>query len=99
MFGHQLAPELERILPRRMRQLVHEAFDVDRVLVDVHAAPEARRDMRVAHRMFDQEIGNAIAERGVAASAARPAKVAGSMPLTMASGRSAARIDWPEIRM
>ena len=29
MLGHQLAPELERVLAGRMRQLVHEAFDID----------------------------------------------------------------------
>ena len=41
---------------RRLRQFVHEALDVDGVLVDVHAAPEARRDVRVAHRMIDQQV-------------------------------------------
>ena len=56
MILHQLAAELERILVGRMRQLVHEAFEVDRVVVDVHAAPEAREDVRVAHRVVDQQV-------------------------------------------
>ena len=63
MLGHQLAPELERILAGRMGELVHEAFQVDGVLVDVHAAPEARRDMRVAHGMVDQEVRDGVADR------------------------------------
>ena len=62
MFGHQLAPEFERVLSDGMRELVHEAFDVDGVLVDVDAAPETRRHMRVAHRMVDQQIRNFVAE-------------------------------------
>jgi hypothetical protein len=56
MLRHQLAAEFERILAGRMRQLVHEAFEIDRVLVDVHAAPEARRDVRIAHRVVDQQV-------------------------------------------
>jgi hypothetical protein len=38
---HELAAELERVLPGRVREFVHEAFEVDRVLVEVHASPEA----------------------------------------------------------
>ena len=66
ILGHQLAPEFERILADRMRQLVHEAFEIDRILVDVDAAPETRRDVGIAHRMLDQEVGNGIADRGLA---------------------------------
>src|SRR5258708_6285707 len=63
----RLAPELERILANRMRQLVHETFKIDRVVIDVHAAPEARRDGGIAHRVLDQEIGNRISNRSIAA--------------------------------
>src|SRR6266436_5549063 len=67
MLRHQLAPELERILADRMRQFVHETFEIDRVVIDVHAAPETRRDGGIAHRMLDQKIGNRISNRSVAA--------------------------------
>src|SRR4029077_10625678 len=43
---------------------VDKAFAVDRVMVDVDAAPETRSDMRVAHRMVDQHVRDVIAERG-----------------------------------
>ena len=66
MLGHELAPELDRILPGRLRQLVHEALDEDRVLVDVDAAPEARRHVRVAHRVVDQQVRHGVAERVLA---------------------------------
>ena len=66
MLGHQLAPELQRVDADRMRELVHEAFDVDRVVVDVDAAPEARRNVRIAHGVIDQQVRHAVAERGLA---------------------------------
>src|SRR4029453_2252155 len=56
MLGHQLAPKLERILAGRMGEFVHEAFQVDGLLVDVHPTPKAWRDRRVMHRMIDQEV-------------------------------------------
>ena len=59
---HQLAPERQRVLAGGMRELVDEALDVDRVVVDVHAAPEARRHVRVAHRVIDQQVRNRVAE-------------------------------------
>src|SRR3989475_12816839 len=62
MLAHQLASELESILARGMRELVHEAFEEDRILVDVHAAPEARRDVRVAHRMVDQQVRDGVSD-------------------------------------
>ena len=40
-----------------MRQFVHEAFDVDGVVVDVDAAPEAGRDVRIAHAMSISKFG------------------------------------------
>ena len=63
---HELAPELERILAGRLGELVHEALDEDGVLVDVDAAPESRRHMRVAHRMVDQQVRDGVAERVLA---------------------------------
>ena len=45
-----------------VRQLVHEALQIDRILVVVDAAPEARRDMRVAHRVVDQQVRDGVAE-------------------------------------
>lgn len=63
MLGHELAPEGERVLACRMREFVHEAFDVDGVLVEIDAAPETRRHRRIAHRMVDQEIVDRITER------------------------------------
>src|SRR6266446_7391103 len=66
MVRHQLAPELERVLADRMGKLIHEAFEIDGVLVDVHAAPEARRDVWVAHGMVDQKVRDGVAERCLA---------------------------------
>ena len=105
MIRHQLAAECERILPGRMRQLIHEAFEIDRVLVAVDAAPEARRHMRIAHRMVDQQIGDRvtqprrpdIGER--LSGGCRPWNVNGSLPSFSTWGEMPAKIDWPEIRM
>ena len=59
---HQLAPELERVLAGCLRQLIHEAFEIDGVLIVVHPAPEPRRDVGVAHRMVDQQVRDLVAE-------------------------------------
>jgi hypothetical protein len=50
---HQLAPEFERIDARFLGKLIHEGFKIDGVVVDVHAAPEAWVDVRIAHGMVD----------------------------------------------
>jgi len=70
MLRHQLAPELERVRAHFLCKLVHEAFEVDGVVVDVHAAPETWIDVRVAHRMIDQDIGDRVADRRF-----RPARI------------------------
>ena len=57
-----LATEFERVLPGGMGQLVNEALGVQRIVVGVDAAPEAGADMRVAHRMIDQQIRDLVAE-------------------------------------
>ena len=67
MLGHQLAPERDRILAHRMRQFVHETFEIDRVVIDIDAAPESRRDVGIAHRMLDQQIRYRISDRMLAA--------------------------------
>ena len=65
MVGHELAPERERILPRRVCQLVDEALEIDRVLVEIDAAPEAGRNGRIAHRVIDQQRRKGVADRGL----------------------------------
>ena len=60
--AHQAAAKFQRIDTGRLGDLVHEALDVDRILVVVDAAPEARAQVRVAHRVVDREIRNRIAE-------------------------------------
>ena len=100
MFRHQLAPELERILPGRNGQLIHEAFEIDGVLIDVHAAPEPRRNVRVAHRVVDQQVRDRVANRALPPAGVETLERRGiHAVLTSASGRTAARIDWPEMRM
>src|SRR5476651_329124 len=49
-----------------VRDFVHEAFHVHAVLIGVHAAPRADRDMRVAHRVLDEQVRHRIAELHVA---------------------------------
>ena len=61
--GHQLAAELERILPDGVRQLVHEAFEVDGVLIVVHPTPEPRWNVRIAHGVIDQQVRDGVTER------------------------------------
>ena len=63
MLRHQLAPELERIDAGFLCKLVHEAFEIDGVVVDVHTPPETRIDVRVAHRMIDENVGDRVADR------------------------------------
>ena len=99
MLAHQLAAELELVLADRLGKLVHEAFHEDAVLVDVHAPPESRQDVRVAHRVVDQQVGHGVAEGVLARLGRGPGTSSGSRPFWSASGRTLARIDWPESRM
>src|SRR5262249_58179881 len=63
MFGFEVfEAEGERILAGGVRTLVHEALDIKRILVAVAAAPEARRHMRIAHGVVDQQVGHVVAE-------------------------------------
>ena len=63
MIRHQPAAELERVDRGRLGELVDEAFEEDRVLVDVHAAPEPGRNVRIAHRVADQQVRNRVFQR------------------------------------
>jgi hypothetical protein len=78
-----------------MGELVHEAFEVDGVLVEVDAAPEARWHRRVAHRVVDQEVRDRVADRRL-----RPARVQALegdrvAPVLEVLGSDAGEIDWP----
>ena len=55
-----LATELYRIHTGSFSHLIHEGFDKDRVLVNIHTTPETWRDMRIAHRMIDRHIREAV---------------------------------------
>src|SRR5262249_23339063 len=60
MLAHQLAPELKLVLADGLCQLVHKTLQEDGILVDVHATPKARLDMRIAHGMVDHEVRDRI---------------------------------------
>jgi hypothetical protein len=62
MAGHVLAPERERVHAGRVRHLVDEALDVDRVVVGVDAAPEAGQHVRVAQLLVDEQRRERVAE-------------------------------------
>ena len=86
--------------PAALRQLVDEALEIDGVLVVVHAAPEPRRDVRVAHRVIDQQVRDGVAERAFRAArveALERDRIPAVLPGR--AGAMAARIDWPEMRM
>src|SRR6266853_434038 len=74
MVRHQLATELKRILAGRMGKLIHEAFEIESVLIVVHAAPEVRRDVRIAHSVVDQKVWNRITEGAFRAAGVEPLK-------------------------
>ena len=55
------AAEIDRILARLARQLVHEAFDGEHVVVGADPAPEpGRHRRRFGPHIFDMEIGNVV---------------------------------------
>ncbi len=66
MVLYVLQTERERVLAGDMGQFVHEAFQVDNVLVGVDPAPEARAQVRVAHGVVDLEGGEAVADGMIA---------------------------------
>ena len=66
MVGHQLAPEFKRILAGSIGELVHEALDEHRILIDIDATPEPWWHVRIAHRVVDHQIRHGVTERVLA---------------------------------
>src|SRR5262249_47922013 len=62
MLAQKLAAEFELVLTNRLSELIHEAFEENAVLIDIHSAPEARQDMRVAHGVIDQQVVDRVTE-------------------------------------
>ena len=90
VLASSLRRNVERVLPRRMGEFVHEAFEIERVLVVVDAAPEPRRHRRVAHRVVDQEVRDRIAEDALrAARVQAPGRSPGSRPFCRPCGLTA----------
>ena len=86
-----LAAELERILPGGMGELVDEAFAVDRVVVDVDAAPEARAGYAgCASHGRSARSGCRSRTRASGPPGLRPWNTAGSMPSFRFCGKTAA---------
>ena len=59
----QFAAQRQRVLFGGVREFVDKAFQINRVLVQIHATPETRRHMRIAHRMVDQKIRERVHQR------------------------------------
>ena len=66
MLLHQRAAELDRIGCGGLRHFVDEALHVHGVLVRVDAAPRSDRHVGVAHRVFDQQARERVAQLRVA---------------------------------
>src|SRR5205823_9796126 len=67
LFNGRPPPDMYTLSLHDALPIFHEAFEEDRVLVDVHAAPEPGRDMRVAHGVVDQQVRHGVADAEVAA--------------------------------
>ena len=94
------AAEGEGILARGMRQLVDERFEIDRIVIGVHAAPKAGEQMRVAHRVIDQNVRHIVAEgalRTIRRETLEDERVEAVLPSFEA--RATPAIDCPEMRM
>src|SRR5262249_60432119 len=62
--SEHVAPEYNRILVHDVRELVHEAFDGEHIVVRADATPESSWNCRRLHAdIFDLEVWNVI--RGV----------------------------------
>ena len=61
VFGHQFAAQCERVLLGRVGNFVDKALKVNRVLIQIHATPEARWHVRIAHRVIHQQRGEGVA--------------------------------------
>jgi len=64
---HQGPAEHERVFACGVGQFVDEAFQIDCILVGVDGAAGARRFRRVAHRVLDQQVREAVADGVIAA--------------------------------
>src|SRR5258708_24568073 len=84
---HQLAPELKRILAGRMGKLVHKAFEIESVLIVVHAAPEVRRDVRIPHRVVNNKVWNRVTEHAFRAAGGEALKYEGILTVLEALRR------------
>src|SRR6185503_10352874 len=60
------AAEFDRILPRRIGELVDEALEEEAVLRAAHRPPEAHRQMRILQHTSDVEVRDLIALIGQA---------------------------------
>ena len=61
LLAEHRAAEVDRVLARLARKLVHETFDRKHVVVGTDAAPEAgRHRRRFGLHIFDMEIGNVV---------------------------------------
>src|SRR6266567_1207885 len=58
------APELHRIFPRRVRQLIHKTFDGKGVLGAPNRAPETYRHVRVLNEVLDTLLAKGIGRIG-----------------------------------
>ena len=85
---HECAAELQGVLAGSARHFVHEALEIDGVLVGVDAAPGADRHMRVAHGVFDEQVRHSVAELRVAGRRG----IALQLPIVLAVGHRS-RID------
>ena len=61
LLAEHAAAECDRVLAGLARQLVHEAFDREHVVVRSDAAPEAGRHRgRFGPHIFDMEVGDVV---------------------------------------
>ncbi len=61
ILGQHAAAEIDRILARLLRQLVHEAFDGEHIVVGTDAAPEpGRHRLRLGADEFDMQIRDVV---------------------------------------
>ena len=98
MLAHQRAPEFQRVGACRVRNLVHEAFHVHRVLVGVDAPPRTHRHVRVAHRVLELERRERVAELRVAGFFVVALHLALVLAVGHRDGLRKALIDCPDTR-
>ena len=60
MIAKKLAAKFNRVGASSLGQFVHEAFEENCVLINVHAAPKARRNRLIPHGVIDHQIRNRV---------------------------------------